>query len=167
MTKVDSFRFVGGITKRMAKKWIALENPTTIPWTPLPKRLVACTIAIITTGAIRLKEDEPFDQEGERQDPWWGDPSYRTIPQNTTSADIRVDHLHIKPEFAEQDINCLLPNARLTELADAGEIGRPAPTHYSLMGYQMQPEEMLVTSVPAIIRQMKDEAVDAVLLVPA
>jgi len=41
-----------------------------------------------------------------------------------------------------------------------------ADVHYSIMGYLLQPEEMINSSVPAIVQQLKDEQVDVVILVP-
>jgi D-proline reductase (dithiol) PrdB len=87
------------------------------------------------SAGIALKTDRPFDQEGERRNPWWGDPSYRILPSATTSQDVRLYHLHIDPSCAEQDLSCLFPLGRLPELAQAGEIGRMAARHYSIMGY--------------------------------
>lgn len=165
--KVDSFRFVSKGTGRVAKSWIAKAEPQEIPWMPLSKPLSESTVAMISTGGMRLKNDQPFDQEGERQKPWWGDPTYRVIPKTTKGADIKVDHLHINPDFAEQDLNCLLPLDRLRELKESGEIGQVAASHYSYMGYTTQPKQLLTESVPAIIRNLRDEFVDVVVLVPA
>jgi D-proline reductase (dithiol) PrdB len=114
-----------------------------------------------------LKTDRPFDQEGERKNPWWGDPSYRIIPREATAKDIKVYHLHINPGFAEQDINTLLPTERLLELERLGEIGNSAPSHYSMMGYILNPEALLEESAPAMIRQMQAENVNIVVLIPA
>jgi len=164
---VDSYRFIGGITKRLVKSWIALEAPREIPWIPLPKPLSDCTVALISSGGIALKTDKPFDQEGERQNPWWGDPSYRIIPDTAKTEDVRVYHQHIDPKLAEQDLNCLLPLDRLNELVEAGMAGRAAPSHYSIMGYILEPTELLGVSVPAIIERLKSDQVDAVVLIPA
>jgi D-proline reductase (dithiol) PrdB len=166
-TKVDSYRFITGLTGRMVKNWIKMETPRPIPWTPLSKPLAECTVALISSGAIALKTDAPFDQDGERENPWWGDPSYRIIPQKANSKDINVYHLHVNPRFAEQDLNCLFPLERLLELAESGEIGRSAPSHYSYMGYILEPQTLLEESVPAIIRQLKEDQVEVVVLVPA
>jgi D-proline reductase (dithiol) PrdB len=163
---VDSYHFIGGITKRLVKTWIQKEPVRDIPWTPLPNPLSACTVALISTGGIALRSDRPFDQEGERENPWWGDPSYRVVPNTATARDIRVYHQHIDPSFAEQDLNCLLPLERLAELAEAGEIGRVAPSHYSFMGYLLQPQQFLEETVPAVIHRLRDEVVDLVVLVP-
>lgn len=164
---VDSYRFISGITRRMIETWIKMEKPRPIPWTPLSRALSECKVAMISSGGIAMKSDKPFDQEGERQNPWWGDPSFRSIPKSATEKDIDIYHLHIKPDYARQDLNCLLPIRRLEELVESGEVGSLAETHYSIMGYLLQPEEMLEESIPAIIRQLKDEQVDVVILVPS
>jgi D-proline reductase (dithiol) PrdB len=163
---VDSFRFIDGISKRLLKVWVAMEKPREIPWTPLSKDLSECTVALLSTAGIALKTDRPFDQEGERQNPWWGDPSFRILPNTATENDVRLYHLHIDPSYAERDLNCLFPLQRLTELERAGEIGRSAPSHYSIMGYILQPETLLKETTPAIIRHLQAEQVDAVVLVP-
>lgn len=164
--KVNSYRFLDGLSSRMIKNWISLEKPRDIPWTPLHKPLHQCTVALISSAGLALATDKPFDQEVERQNPWISDPSFRVIPRGTTAQDIRVHHLHINPEFIQQDINCALPLQRLVELEAGGEIGRAAPSHYSFIGYTCQPERLLDESVPAIIRKLREEAVDVVVLVP-
>jgi D-proline reductase (dithiol) PrdB len=124
------------------------------------------TIALVGTAGIALAGDQPFDQEGERKNPWWGDPSYRVIPSTATARDVRLHHMHIDRSFGERDLDCVLPIARLRELEAAGEIGRAAPSHYSIMGYQLDTDELLGRTVPQMIARMRAEEVDAVLLVP-
>ena len=164
--QVDSYRYLSGITKRMIKSWIKMEQPRPIPWTPLRKQLSESTVAMISTGGIALKTDRPFDQEGERQNPWWGDPSYRILPNTATEQDVRLYHLHIDPRYGEQDLNCMFPLQRLKELEAAGEIGRSAARHYSFMGYILRPEKLLQETTPQIIRNLQEDQVDAVVLVP-
>ncbi len=164
---VDSYRFIGGITKRLVRSWIKLESPRAIPWTPLSKPLSDSTVALISTGGIALKTDRPFDQEGERQNPWWGDPSYRIIPQTAKTEDIRVYHQHIDPGLAERDLNCLLPIERLGELMEMRKVGRAAPSHYSFMGYILEPQALLEKSIAAIIGHLRADQVDVVVLIPA
>jgi D-proline reductase (dithiol) PrdB len=122
---------------------------------------------MISTGGLALKTDQPFDQEGERQNPWWGDPSYRCIPRASTAEDVRLYHLHVDPRPVEKDLNSLFPLQRLLELEEGGEIGHSAPCHYSIMGYILQPEALLEESTPAMIGLLYGEEVDAVVLVPA
>ena len=165
--EVDSYRFISGLTRRMLKSWIAMEEPSAIPWTSLSKPLAESTIALISSGGIALRSDRPFDQDGERQNPWWGDPSFRIIPRGTTTGQIKVYHLHVNPEHPEADLNCLFPLDRLVDLEQAGEIGRAAPSHYSFMGYILDPQVLLDESVPTIVRHLQKEGADAVVLIPA
>jgi D-proline reductase (dithiol) PrdB len=164
---VDSYRFISGLTHRMLRTWVAMEHPRPIPWTPLDKPLRECKVALLSSAGIALKSDRPFDQEGERRNPWWGDPSYRILPRNTSTADVGLYHLHIDPRPAQQDLNCLFPLTRLLELEQAGEIGASAERHYSIMGYILKPERLLHETVPAIIRDLRAEHADVVVLVPA
>jgi D-proline reductase (dithiol) PrdB len=162
----DSLQFLDGATKRIIKAWAGREETRTTPWTPMTKPLRDSRVAIVSSAAVALRSDRPFDEDGERANPWWGDPSYRVIPRGTTTDEIRLNHLHIDRSYGESDLDCVMPLTRLEELAAAGEIGDVAPSHYSFMGYLLRPEEFLESSMPAIIARLKAEAVDAVLLVP-
>ncbi|MCJ7625592.1 MAG: glycine/sarcosine/betaine reductase selenoprotein B family protein [Anaerolineaceae bacterium] len=164
--QVDSYRFLSGFTKQMVKSWVRMETGREIPWTPLVKPLAESKLALISSAGIALQSDRPFDQQGERQNPWWGDPSYRVIPGNATAKDIRVYHLHVNPDNAQTDLNCIIQLERLAELAAAGETGDTAASHYSFMGYILKPETLLEKSVPAIIDGLRSENVDVVILVP-
>lgn len=162
----DSLQFLDGATKRVMKAWIEREQARPIPWTPLRKPLRDARVAIISSAAVVLKTDHPFDQERERRHPWWGDPSFRVIPRGTQTDDVRLCHLHIERSYGESDLDCVMPLNRLEELASAGEIGESAPSHYSFMGYLLRADEFLSTSVPAMIERLKAEEVDLALLVP-
>jgi D-proline reductase (dithiol) PrdB len=166
---VDSYRFLNRQTKMLVQSWIRLEKPSgppDLPWTPLSRPLEESTVALVSSAGLALKTDRPFDQEGERQNPWWGDPSYRILPPTATAEDVRLYHLHINPRVAEQDLNTLLPLQRLQAMEERGEIGRSAASHYSFMGYILQPQVLLQESTPAMIRHMKQDGVNAVFLVP-
>ena len=164
---VDSYRFIDGITRRMLRTWAAMETPRPIPWTPLYKPLNECRVALLSSAGIALKNDKPFDQEGERRNPWWGDPSYRVLPNTATEKDVRFYHMHIDPRPSEQDLNCLFPLTRLKELEQAGQIGASTEKHYSIMGYILDPDQLLQETVPAIIRDLRADHADVVVLFPA
>lgn len=164
--RVDSFRYLDFVNRQLVKHWTAREPSREIPWTPLARPLAECTVALLSTAAIARRDDAPFDQEGERRDPWWGDPTHRVLPSDVTEADVAFHHLHVDPTPAEQDLDVVLPLRRLREAAAAGRIGRVAPSHYSIMGYLLRPEELLRKTVPAIVERMRREEVDAALLVP-
>lgn len=67
---VDSYRYTNGITKRLVKSWIKKETPRAVPWTPLAWPVSEGTVALLSSGGIALKSDHPYDQEGERRNPW-------------------------------------------------------------------------------------------------
>ena len=170
---VDSYRFLDRQTNMLVQSWIKLEEPQhrsqamppDIPWTPLSRPLEESTVTLISSAGLALKTDRPFDQEGERQNPWWGDPSYRILPRSAKAEDVQLYHLHIHPRLVEQDLNTLLPLQRLQEMEERGEIGRSAAQHYSFMGYILQPQVLLQESTPAMIRHMRHDGVNAVVLI--
>ena len=106
------------------------------------------------------------DQEGERRNPWWGDPSFRILPRDTRTGDAVSHHMHIDTSVPDQDLDSVMPLTRLAELEAEGFVGSSAPSHYSFMGYILKPQELLEKSTPAMIERLKQEGVDAVLLVP-
>ncbi len=166
MAGVNSFRYVDFTTRKVMQSWIAREPRRDVPWTPLAKPLAEARLALVSSAGISRRDDRPFDSDGERRNPWWGDPSYRELPASTRTADVRLDHLHIDTRPAEEDLNCVLPLERAAELSAEGLVGELAPTHYSFMGFLLRSKAFLEDSVPKIIDRMQAEAVDAVLLVP-
>jgi D-proline reductase (dithiol) PrdB len=164
---IDSYRFLDFASRQVMKAWASRQEPGVIPFTPLSKPLSECTVALVSTAGIARNDDRPFDQEGERRNPWWGDPSVRLIPLGTTEHDVKLYHLHIDPRFGESDLDVVLPMRRLTELSRDGFVGAPAPTHYSVMGFILEPTELVEKTAPALVERMRDEGVDAAALVPA
>jgi D-proline reductase (dithiol) PrdB len=163
---MDSYRYLNRVTRTAVKAWIKREPYREVPWTPLGKPLAQATVALVSSAAVAMREDQPFDQDKERRDPWHPDESYRLIKCEATEQDVHLYHLHINTDFGEQDLDCVMPLRSLKELEEAGEVGRSAPTHYSFQGFVLKPRELLEESVPAMIHQMKAEGVDAAVLVP-
>jgi len=166
---IDSYRFLDFATRQIIRAWVEREPRPVgpIPWAPMPKPLAGATIALIATAGVACRDDAPFDQERERRDPWWGDPTYRAIPLDATERDVRLCHLHIDTRFGEEDLDVVLPMRRLRELAVEGFIGRAADTHYSIMGYQLRPGVLENVTAPALARELRAGGVDAAALVPA
>ena len=164
---IDSHRFLDFASRQVMKAWAGRQKPDVIPFTPMTKPLAECSIALVSTAGIARNDDVPFDQEGERRDPWWGDPSFRVIPLGTMEREVRLYHMHIDPRFGEADLDVVLPMRRLTELSQARIVGRAAPRHYSIMGYILEPTVLVAETAPAIAKQMRLDGVDAAALVPA
>lgn len=165
--RIDSYRFLDFASRHVMKAWAAREQAGVVPFTPVGRALRDCTVSLVSTAGVARHDDRPFDQEGERRNPWWGDPTFRVIPLGTTEQDIRVYHMHIDPRFGEADLDVVLPMRRLTELADQGVVGRAARQHYSLMGFILDPTVLVDQTAPALAAQMRADGVDAAALVPA
>lgn len=166
MTRVDSYRFMNRMTARIIRAWVQRERHGPIPWSPLARPLAEATVALVSSAGVARRDDRPFDEDGERDDPWWGDPTYRIIPRGATEDDVALHHLHIDTTLGARDLDCVLPLRRLDELRRQGMVGAVAPSHYSVMGFQLRTEELVTTTAPAIARHMVAEGVDAAVLVP-
>jgi hypothetical protein len=59
----------------------------------------------------------------------------------------------VDPRFGEADLDVVLPMRRLTELAALGVVGRAAATHYSMMGYILEPKDL--SSRRAVFRRWR------------
>jgi len=166
---IDSYKWLPGSLANYYKA-LPLQKAEPMPWTPLAKPIEECCFSLVTTAGLYLKgKQPPLDLDGERQNPFWGDPTYRTIPRDVRQEEIGVAHLHINNADLEADVNIALPVHRFLELEAAGEIGSLAPTHYSFMGYQGYPpnsHEWGSRYGPEMAARMKEEGVDAVLLTP-
>jgi D-proline reductase (dithiol) PrdB len=131
----------------------------TAPFTRLSRPLSACTLAIVTTAGLHLRDDRPFVG---------GDPSYRAIPSSVKQKDLLQSHSSIGFDrtLTQRDINIVFPIDRLRELVAQGEIGRLAPTNYSFMGAQRDWTKITTETAPDVARRLTDEGVDVVLLTP-
>ena len=164
---VDGFRFLDPATRRVMRAWIDREpRPGDVPWTPLKGALSGARVALVSTGGIARLDDPPFDQDGERENPWWGDPTHRVIPRGTGADEVRICHLHIDPRPAREDLDSMLPLRRLDELVDAGEVGSSASRHLSMMGYILEPRVLVEETAPAMAAALAADQVDLALLVP-
>lgn len=164
---VDSFKYLPGSIANYYRN-LPVQRLEPVPFTPLPKPLSRCRVALVTTAGVYNREaDPPFDVEREKREPFWGDPTYRRIPKEIKQGQVGVAHLHINPRDILLDVNVTLPVHRFLELEAEGAIGSLAPTNYSFMGYQTNTTEWRERYAPEVAGLMKDEAVDAVLLTPA
>lgn len=126
-----------------------------VPFTPFKKALEETTVCLVTTAAVRHKDDKPFEVEG--------DTSFRTILSSSAAADLRYDDAHYDHACVDQDLNCVFPIDRLRALADEKRIGGLAEQHFSL-GFSQALRELRETTVPAVAREVERVRPDAVLL---
>jgi D-proline reductase (dithiol) PrdB len=167
---VDSFKYLPRI---IAAFYQTTERQPAypIPWTPLHHPIKNCKFSLITSaGLYQQGVEPPFDLEREKNEPTWGDPTFRTIPTNIRPREIRISHLHYNHKDILEDANIILPLQRFQELEAGGVIGSLAEKAYSFMGYQGYPPDISAWQEiygPQVAEKLKAEQVDCVLLTPA
>src|SRR5204862_2438998 len=99
-------------------------------WAEFEPRLAAARIALVSSAGLHLAgEHEPFDADRERQEPTWGDPSYRVLPDALSTEAIGMTHLHVNDADVLADHNVALPTDRLHELVADGVVGASTEHH--------------------------------------
>ena len=115
--RVDSFAFLPRSFRPMFEKPPRLEGHDAPAWAPFEKRLAEAKIALLSSAGLYVKASQPsFDGERERREPTWGDPSWRAIPADVTTAELGMMHLHLNTEDVLADHDIALPTTRLAEL---------------------------------------------------
>jgi len=130
------------------------------PWTVLKKEIADCKLAMVTSGGLHLKSQEPFRLGGID-----GDWTFRSIPKDTPKEDIFISHPHYDHRFALEDLNCIFPLDRFREFEAEGKIRELARTHYSF-GYVNNIYGLVKESIPSVIAHLQKEEVDIVFFVP-
>jgi D-proline reductase (dithiol) PrdB len=164
---VDSYKYLPRSMRVMYESVPAIAEPPV--WTPLPKPLHLCKVALLTSAGIYLKDSQPpFGEEREKREPTWGDPTYRVIPGTVRQDQVACSHLHINHQDLLEDVDVILPIRAFTQLASEGTIGSLADEHYSVMGYQdRRLKDWRETQGPEIAARLQEQAVDVLLLAPA
>ena len=164
---VDSFT---NLPRSFHAEYETVASPPAEPvWSDPPVDVAKATVALLTSAGVYLEDSqEPFDLDRERNDPYWGDPTYREIPVGVSQEEIGVAHLHINPAPTLADLNVSLPIEPFRRLVDDGRIGGLTSTHYSFMGYQAQgAEEWRTDYGPELVGRLRDAGADALILAPA
>lgn len=156
--KLSGNRLIESIVSQRAKHMVD-PIPGEIPITNFTKPTNEAVFALVTTAGVHLKSQPVFDVEA-------GDHSVRFIPAVAQEQELLISHTHFDRSDADRDINCVFPLFRLKELAEEGIIGGTAQTHYGVMGYIPNTEPLIEETIPLILKQLKEEKVDAVILNP-
>jgi len=132
------------------------------PLTPMRKPLSDCRVGMLTSGGVSRKDNTPFNPQA-RND----------LRVDAVDKDTAADFFVIHDDYynhidADRDINCIFPIERLRELATERVIAEVAPHHYSgFMGRTYIRSAVINEASPALARRLRDESVDAFMLVPA
>lgn len=115
-------------------------------------------LAVVTTAAVQMRDDPPFDFQTAE---------YRIVPGDADGADLVMSHTSVNFDRTgfQRDVNVVFPIDRLRELRDQGAIGSLARYHYAFCGAYMEPEGYADTA-REVAGLLRDDGVDAVLLIP-
>ena len=137
-------------------RWVVSQDT---PWTPLKAPLSRCRVALITSGGVHLKDQQPFHSRD--------DTSYREIPRDVDFEDLRISHFGYLTQDAVADPNCVFPLERLRELEAEKIIGEVADPAYSMMGGIYSTRRVREELTPPIVELLVQREVDVLFLVPA
>ncbi|RMD82743.1 MAG: hypothetical protein D6815_08465 [Candidatus Dadabacteria bacterium] len=141
-----------------ARRW----RRSDAPWAPLEKPIEECTVALINSGGIILKGQQPFDLENPA-----GDCSYRIIPGDADLGETIISHAFYDSTSVRLDTEVLFPLGTLRRFAAEGRIGRVAPRHFSFSGSIPDPTELDRSVAPQVADMLASDEVDLALLTPA
>jgi D-proline reductase (dithiol) PrdB len=137
-------------------QWVVNAEPP--PWQPLRKPLSACRLGLIASGGIYVTGQVAFHYRD--------DTSYRVIPKDVRTADLRVTHFAYDLTDARSDPNVVFPIDPLRHLEQEGVIGQLAAHAYTFMGGIYSARRVREELAPQLTECLLAEGVDAVLLVP-
>ncbi len=146
------------------------------PFVASPKPLSESRLALITSSGHFVEGDDPrpfgvpdmSEEEAIRRidDFLKTEPALSAIPTGTAAPLLRVRHGGYDIRGAQADHNVVLPLDPLKELERGGAIGELAPQAYSFVGACAQ-TRLLKHTGPRWVSMLKEQAVEAALLVPA
>jgi glycine/betaine/sarcosine/D-proline reductase family selenoprotein B len=137
-------------------QWV--ENVTPPPWQPLRKPLSACRLGLVASGGIYVTGQVAFHYKD--------DTSFRVIPTDVCTADLRATHFAYDLTDARQDPNVVFPLDTLRRLVGEGVIGALAPWAYTFMGGIYSARRVREELAPQLTERLLADQVDIVLLVP-
>ncbi len=137
-------------------RWLESDAPP--PWTPLRKPISESRLGLIATGGIYSVGQTAFT--------FRDDVTYRTIPTDVATEELRATHFAYDLTDARSDINCVFPIDTLRGLVTGGAVGELAGSFYTCMGGIYSRRRVREDVVPPLIERCLAEEVDVVLLVP-
>ncbi len=137
-------------------KWV--YNPDPPPWQPLNKPLKDCRIGLIASGGIYVSGQVAFHFKD--------DDSFRAIPADVNTSELRTAHFAYDQTDARRDPNVVFPIDTLRTLVKEGVIGSLAANAYTFMGGIYSSRKVRDGLAPLLAERLLAEKADAALLVP-
>ena len=137
-------------------RWVRSESPP--PWAPLRKPLSGSRLGLIGSGGIYRSGQVAFHYND--------DFSYRVIPSDTPTGELRATHFAYDLTDARSDPNVVFPLDPLRGLVEEGVLGELAEHAYAFMGGIYSARKVRDVLAPELARRMVEAEVDLALLVP-
>ncbi len=154
--------YIRRITDNYAKlgykpyQWVSNQDPP--PWQPLRKPLSECRVGLIASGGIYVTGQVAFHFKD--------DTSFRAIPTNVRTADLRTAHFAYDQTDARRDPNVVFPIDTLRRLVKEGFIGSLTEHAYTFMGGIYSSRRVRDELAPQFTERLLTEKADVALLVP-
>ena len=136
--------------------WVVNGDPP--PWQPLLKLLSECRVGLIASGGIYIAGQVAFHYKD--------DVSFRVIPKDVKTSDLRVTHFAYDFTDARQDPNVVFPIDTLRTLEREGVIGELADAAYTFMGGIYSARRVREELAPQLKDRLLADQVDVALFVP-
>lgn len=137
-------------------QWVS--NAPSLPWSILTKPLAESKLGIIASGGIYQKGQVAFHHKD--------DTSYRRIPVDAPTHDLRATHFAYDLTAARQDPNCVLPLTALRELLANNRVGSLTRNALTFMGGIYSSRKVQELLAPALVDEFVNDEVDLALLIP-
>lgn len=137
-------------------RWV--HNDDVAPWASLGKPLSEVRLGLIASGGIYRAGQIAFHFKD--------DHSYRVIPTDVPTDELRATHFAYDLTDARQDINVVFPIDTLRGMVASGEVGGLTEQAYTFMGGIYSSRRVAEDLAPRLTERMIDQGADAVLLVP-
>jgi D-proline reductase (dithiol) PrdB len=137
-------------------QWV--HDDSTPPFAPVSKPLSESRVALISSGGVYVVGQQAFH--------FRDDASFRHVPVDTPTDELRVTHFAYDLTDARRDTNCVLPLRALNDLAHDGAIGSLAPDALSFVGGIYSARRVRESVAPKMVEALKAMHADLALLVP-
>jgi len=148
----DSYAALGYDSYRWA------HNPDPVPLASLRGPVRRARVALIASGGVYRVGDVGFTHKD--------DTTYREIPIDTPTSEIRVTHFAYDQTDARLDPNVVFPIDALRTLVADGEIGGLAEVALTFMGGIYSQRRLGEELTPQLVRRVHELDADIALLVP-
>jgi D-proline reductase (dithiol) PrdB len=128
------------------------------PWTPLAKPLSECRLGLVASGGIYMSGQVAFH--------WRDDTTFREIPTDVRTEDLRATHFAYDLIDARRDPNVVFPIDTLRGLVADRVVGALARRAFTFMGGIYSARKVAEDLAPKITERLVGETVDVALLVP-